>query len=188
MHLLPVGREPSAAAPTHLLRGGVAAWVPVVTVPGETRWGLDRHRRASSDAVISPRRAEVHKTPRLCNSFALTLEALFGRFDGKAPTTELHHRAIRPGTDYRTTVGHELNPSYLPPAAGSPTGLGSGSAFPRSAAMQCVPSRAYGGDAGARDAQGGSGVRRPESGDSFPKRHTVRKCQDRPAALHGDLA
>jgi hypothetical protein len=43
VHLSPVEREPSVAAPTHLLRGGIAAWVPVVTVPGETRWGLDRH-------------------------------------------------------------------------------------------------------------------------------------------------
>jgi hypothetical protein len=96
--LSPVGREPSAAAPTHLLRGGVAAWVPVVTVPGETRWGLDRHRRASSDAVISPRGAEVHKTPRLCNSFAMALEALFGRFGGKEPATGSRHNAISLGT------------------------------------------------------------------------------------------
>jgi hypothetical protein len=98
VHLSPVGREPSAAAPTHLLRGGVAAWVPVVTVPGETRWGLDRHRRASSDAVISPRGAEVHKTPRLCNSFAMALEALFGRLGGKEPATESRHSAISLGT------------------------------------------------------------------------------------------
>ena len=131
--------------------------------------------------------AEVHKTPRLCNSFALTLEALFGRFDGK-------HRPLKFSTGRFVRAPITGQPSAMNSIrrichqqTGSPTVLGS-STFPRSAAMQCVPSRAYGGDAGARDAQGGSGVRRPESGDSFPKRHTVRKCQDRPAALHGDLA
>ena len=188
MHLSPVGREPSAAAPTHLLRGGVAAWVPVVTVPGETRWGLDRHRRASSDAVISPRGAEVHKTPRLCNSFAMALEALFGRVDGKEPAIRRRHYAIARGIAIGHSATRKLNSPYLPGETGSPTRLGSGGAFPRSTAMQCVPGRAHRGDASARDAQGGSGVRRPESGDSFPKRHTVRKCQNRPAALHGDLA
>src|SRR6185437_754265 len=177
-----------AAAPTHLLRGGVAAWVPVVTVPGETRWGLDRHRRASSDAVISPRGAEVHKTPRLCNSFAMALEALFGRFGGKEAATGSRHSAISLGTATGhwwpiTSIRHICHEEI-----GSPTDLGCGGTFPRSTAMQFVPGRAYCGDAGAGDAQGGSGMWRPESGDSFPKRHSVRKCQNRPAALRGDLS
>src|SRR6476620_5053054 len=85
-------------------------------------------------------------------------------------------------------VAHNLSSPYLPGETGSPTDLRCSGTFPRSTAMQCVPGRAYRGDAGAGDAQGGSGVWRPESGDSFSKWHSVRKCQNRPAALHGDLS
>ena len=131
-------REPSAAAPTHLLRGGVAAWVPVVTVPGETRWGLDRHRRASSDAVISPRGAEAHKTPSLCNSFAMTLKALFGRFGGSSWRLGVVTRILF-ATATAHAAAHKLNSPYLPRQRRSPTGVEGGGTFPHSTAMQCVP-------------------------------------------------
>ena len=129
----------------------------------------------------------MHKTPRLCNSFAMALKALFGGSAEKSRLLGLVIARFLCGTatghwwpEPQCAVLHEKQVDRL-----------IWEWWPRSRvrrrcnAYQAAPTAAT---LGAGDAQGGSGVWRPESGDSFPKRHSVRECQNRPAALDGDLA